>query len=633
MLRRILNRSVCAFLSPAPPSGASRPLARRPRTLRPCLEFLEARLAPSATNTYLPGMKHHGPPATPILSLIPANDEFGAQVQTVTQFGNSNRVTLGILDTGASPISISVDDQASFATNAGLPDPVPVKVVGGASGNGIGGNVTGNVSKPITVLTDGLHAAHSSLDLNNFNFTTTAHFSATSARSYGVQAFIGTANGSPNLPTISGTPIFTGGFNSTSSAKLAARIDMVNGVDFYGIGLLEPDVHFVPNTTTLTPLPGENVATIPLTTIGSSNIAAPGNQISTYVNFASNQISLSSRSYSVSNQKFLVDTGSELSVISTAEAQALHIDLSKPFDTVPVQGVAGTQMVKAYTIDTIKVGLTSGPALTIRNVPVFVMDAAPGQVDGILGMNVWNNVDKMLLNPFTPSGSTTKPTLSLTWNPSYSSGGGTGALGFRLNHLLAGQKGGGPAKLNELLGGAAALFQVPANSTPTAVAAASTPLLTFASPQLLTSAFNAPAPLSGGQTLSVLPTVGATALTPTVTSPLPAASTPTFRVPQSGGGGAEQAPLLDVLPPPPEEAAPAVPAAASRPGERNPATPARDGRASEGTQAQTLAEPGPVVEEEAGDPASMALVAALGLVVSGYGRAEEADSRRRAARR
>ena len=46
---------------------------------------------------------------------------------------------------------------------------------------------------------------------------------------------------------------------------------------------------------------GEHVATIPLTTIGSSNIAAPGNQISTYVNFASNQIGLTSKSYSVAN--------------------------------------------------------------------------------------------------------------------------------------------------------------------------------------------------------------------------------------------------------------------------------------------------------------------------------------------
>ena len=38
----------------------------------------------------------------------------------------------------------------------------------------------------------------------------------------------------------------------------------MNGVDFYGIGPMEPDVHFVPATTKLSPTIGERLATIPL---------------------------------------------------------------------------------------------------------------------------------------------------------------------------------------------------------------------------------------------------------------------------------------------------------------------------------------------------------------------------------
>src|SRR5205085_918373 len=106
------------------------------------------------------------------ITLDPANDEFGAQVQTATQFGNSNRVVLGIFDTGASPITIAPGDQAAFGDASGKLDPVPIKVVGGASADGIGGSVSGDVSQPITVLTDGIHAATTTID-DNFNLSIT----------------------------------------------------------------------------------------------------------------------------------------------------------------------------------------------------------------------------------------------------------------------------------------------------------------------------------------------------------------------------------------------------------------------------------------------------------------------------
>src|SRR5262249_18768595 len=154
------------------------------------------------------------------------------------------RVVLGIFDTGASPITIAPGDQASFAGANGALNPVPIKTAGGATGDGIGGSGTGDVSAPITVLTDGIHAGGMDIDFNTLNMVVSASFSATSARVSGIQAFVGTDSGSPDIPTISGTPVLYGGFNSSSRTKLAAKIDLVNGYDFYGLGLPEPDLHF-----------------------------------------------------------------------------------------------------------------------------------------------------------------------------------------------------------------------------------------------------------------------------------------------------------------------------------------------------------------------------------------------------
>jgi hypothetical protein len=501
------------------------------QTARPSLEWLEDRLVLSS----------------PTITLDPTNDEFGAQIQTVTQFGNANRVTLGILDTGASPITVASADQAGFADPLGNPDPIPVKVPGGAAADGIGGSVTGDVSKPITVLTDGLHAASLSLDFTTFNFTVTAAFNSTSAKVNGIQAFIGTDIGSPDLPTISGSPIFAGGFNTptASNGHLAAKVDLINGVDFYGIGLLEPDVNFVSSTSNLTPALGEQLATLALAPIGTSNLANPGNDVSGYYNFASKTVQLNNLGYSDAKQTFLFDTGSQLTVISTAEADALHIDLSKPFDTIDVAGVGGTQTVNGYVIDSLSVGLTDGGTLTFKNVPVFVLDAAPGVVDGILGMNLWNYVDQMLINPFTPNGLTTSPTVSITWDPNYVATGGAGGLGFAVNALFSGHA--GQLTLHDLLGDAARNFQVPAEQH--AVPTGSTPLT-------LTARIGQVAPASI-MNLFLEARVGVPATGPTV---VPVSST-TTRVPEvvplpsvaptplpgaSSGSSGEQAPLTEV---------------------------------------------------------------------------------------
>jgi hypothetical protein len=451
VLHRILRSRVGAFLSPAalPGNAVRRRPCPLPGRIRPGVEPLEARLVPSTS---------------PTITLTPANDEFGAQIQTVTQFGNPNRITLGILDTGASPVTVASADQASFADAFGNPDPIPIKIPGGASGDGIGGGVTGDVSQPINILTDGLHAASLNLDFNTFNFTVTANFNATSAKSTGIQTFVGTDTGSPDLPTISGTPILAGAFNSRTGGKLAAKVDLINGVDFYGLGLLEPDIHFVAANSKLTPGPTEQLATIPLTTIGTSNLGSPGSDISSFYNFVANTVQLKLGSHSTNaTQSFLLDTGSQLTIISSAEAKALGITAATPvFDTIDVQGVGGIQTVNGYVLDSLTVGLTTG-RMTVKNVPVFVLDIGSG-IDGILGMNLWNNADQLLISPYS-NGKTLSPTFSLTFDPNYTSGGGGGGGLFQFFAGHSGQ----PHTLNELLGSVASVVQIPATTPPNAV--------------------------------------------------------------------------------------------------------------------------------------------------------------------
>jgi hypothetical protein len=590
---------------------------------------------------------------SPVIPLDPNLDQFGAQIQTVTQFGTdtNDRVTLGILDTGASPITVASTDQAAFADPFGNPDPVPIMIPGGASASGIGGDVTGDVSQPITVLTDGLHAASFSFDLSTFTFSINASFSNTSAQVDGIQAFVGTDSGSPDLPTISGTPIFAGGFmDPTSTSQLAAKIDLINGVDFYGLGLLEPDVHFLPaDSAAPTPAPGELQATIPLKPIGDSNLSSPGQDISNYVNYFADNTALGVNGQTVGGQKFLLDTGSELTIISTAEAAALNLDLNNPPITIDVMGVGGIVTIPGFVLDSLQVPIQGNDTLTFTNVPVFVLDVAPGQIDGLLGMNLMNYTDQMLINPFTPQAgsSATTPTLNITWDPTLFGGGGGGlgsCCGFFLNTWQQGNHGPqghqGPPTLHELIGGAAREFHVPAQhqaSAGVALSVAETPPMQVLSDQATTEM---PATLSGSVVPQFTAAFPAFLLVRTAenagTAPaIPAAPesmvTPTLSLTALAGSGSSFTPSSETLGETPRAlatqekadrlATPAPAPAIDTKGEAGFALPtdavsdatfARLGRAS--TDGAAI----PSIPAENGAPTDAALVIALGMVVAGF---------------
>jgi hypothetical protein len=405
--------------------------ARRKRV--PILEPLEPRWLLSA-------------PASQTIALDPTLDQFGDQVVTVMSYTNGTAPdssqdqvgTFGIFDTGASSVTFSPDDAAQFDF---FNESIPIKNPGGAVADGIGGGITGDVSQPGTIVADGMHA--STLTFTSDGFPDFGFDFTTAASTALIQAFVGTSDGSPDLPTITGTPLLHP--NAANPGGLAALVNMQGStLDFSdiapGLVLQEPDIHFVaPSSTLAADAQSTDPITIPLTFYGDDNFDNPGQFITDTHLTTQNDVSVTADATQtgsgplteVDHQNFLFDTGSQLTVISTATAQALGLDLNHPTTTLDVQGVGGTETVPGFTVSSLVLPTSAGGTLTFTNVPVYVLDVADG-IDGILGMNLLDTADSFLYNPYDPVAGQPTVTFTFLTNPDRS-----GSLdGSGLNALL-----------------------------------------------------------------------------------------------------------------------------------------------------------------------------------------------------
>ncbi len=142
-------------------------------------------------------------PANVTVPLDPNLDQFGDQVGTVQAYGDDSRTTFGIFDTGASAVTFSPDDADLFdALGTRFPlkyraAPVPaVSVVRLPATCRNRARSWQPVCMPKTL---------PSITMGFPNFS--ANFDATAASTPGIQTFVGSQTGSPDLPTITGTPI------------------------------------------------------------------------------------------------------------------------------------------------------------------------------------------------------------------------------------------------------------------------------------------------------------------------------------------------------------------------------------------------------------------------------------------
>src|SRR5438445_3539383 len=118
-----------------------RPTQRRRFSLN--LETLEQRLTPTG-------------PVELTIPLDPSADRYGDQIVTIQAYQDTSRSAFSIFDTGASILTFSAHDQAEF-TNLG--HPIPIKIPGGAQGQGYNGPITGDVSEPGTIMVTGLSSS------------------------------------------------------------------------------------------------------------------------------------------------------------------------------------------------------------------------------------------------------------------------------------------------------------------------------------------------------------------------------------------------------------------------------------------------------------------------------------------
>jgi len=197
-----------------------------------------------------------------VVPLDPTLDQIGFQPVVVQAFDDPSTpeqeawVAFGIFDTGASVVTLSVNDSFFFEPS------FPIKVPGGAVAEGIGGILTGDVSQPVSVLLDGLDAATLEFEeiipgvlFPNFTFDL-----ASAINTPGVQVFVGTLSdgtnaGSEELPTIAGTPTLNP--SPTNPNGLAVLFspegEVLDLSDFAeGLVLPVPSVDFVQPDTQLT---------------------------------------------------------------------------------------------------------------------------------------------------------------------------------------------------------------------------------------------------------------------------------------------------------------------------------------------------------------------------------------------
>jgi hypothetical protein len=86
------------------------------------------------------------------------------------------------------------------------------------------------------------------------------------------------------------------------------------------------------------------------------------------------------------NAQFIVDTGAQLSIISTATALALGIDPSQATDSLDLSGIAGTVTVPIVDVASLAVKTTEGVNLAWTDLQVGVYDIDPS-IAGIFGMD------------------------------------------------------------------------------------------------------------------------------------------------------------------------------------------------------------------------------------------------------
>ncbi|MHC4433934.1 MAG: aspartyl protease family protein, partial [Planctomycetota bacterium] len=298
--------------------------------------------------------------------------------------------TIGLFDTGASVHLIGYE--AANRTGiyaADLLTPSETELIGATN------SVFARVSHPLAIFIDGLAAIDSSrMTLDTSNMVGQSNVSIVVGNQPDPDR--------PDLPTAIGSPLsvnFVTVINNDSPITVTQ-----DGNDYTG-----PDIRFYDHSDPGIPV-YENSIPLNLIPAGAMNIQyiidleaimefifRPGSPSTIVGNLAQslffvNSVDLRHGAHgAVDKQRFMVDTGAQITVISSGVGSRLGLDPANPDFEVDIQDVTGEITIHpAFYIDSLQIPAL-GDWLEFTNVPVVLLDVdSPegGTLDGIIGMNL-----------------------------------------------------------------------------------------------------------------------------------------------------------------------------------------------------------------------------------------------------
>ncbi len=313
-----------------------------------------------------------------------------------------NDYAIGIWDTGASISILGNVDANRLNLFTGSPDYVTGSIV---VITGVTGSVDAWVSMPLGLFINGLGAIESTTGELD-----TSQMVGESNLSIGVgQEVFGQQ---PDLPTVIGAPMsvyFAGVVDNEQSWTINYAGEEYTGPD---IQFFDPEDPIIPNYSItvpleLRPLGAVAVQYTPCVDIGGcpDGFGAPQSPSIVIGNasqslFFVSSVDLYERDESaIDKDRFLLDTGAQISVIGNRIGARLALDPDDPEFEVEVQGVNGQiTMLPGYTIDRIEIPAL-GEWLSFTRAPVVLLDVASpegGTVDGIIGTNLLQNYNFVL---------------------------------------------------------------------------------------------------------------------------------------------------------------------------------------------------------------------------------------------
>ena len=324
----------------------------------------------------------------------------------------SKNYAIGIFDTGASVHVLSYQASNITGIYANSDETLTPNVT---EIQGVNGSVFPWVSQPLAIFINGLQAVEPN-DLNDPNDWLLNTSSMVGQSNVSIAVGDEPEIGAPDLPNAFGSPMainFTTVISNNRKLWCKYAGDTYTGpqIDFYESG--DPQIPDYPITVPLNLIPSgsSDVQFIPdyeallddLTYRPGIPSIILGN--SAHSLFFVNSVSLHDATYSaVQQDRFMLDTGAQVTVIGSNVGSLLALDPQNPEFEVDIIGVTGgTTVAPGFYIDSLDIPAL-GQWLQYTNIPVILLDVASpegGTLDGIIGMNLFNEYNMVLKGDYS----------------------------------------------------------------------------------------------------------------------------------------------------------------------------------------------------------------------------------------